>query len=114
MATRPCYNIREEEALESDFASVTTSSQIPNVSSYLDLSLAKEANGGLVSESPEVGLGEVHGIIETEDGVALIGKSFQVGLGLTKGRAGDSLLDRGESGSRGKESGKDGKLHFVI
>ena len=57
----------------------------PEISTYsnaamLDLGVAEEANGGLVALSPEIGLGEVEGIVEANNGVELLGESLEVGL----------------------------------
>jgi len=48
--------------------------------SVLDLSMTEESNGGLIGLSPELSLSEVKRIVESYDGVELLGKSLKVGL----------------------------------
>ena len=42
--------------------------------------MSEEANGGLVASTPEIGLSEVEGIVEANNGVELLGKGLEVGL----------------------------------
>ena len=46
----------------------------------LDLGVSQEADGGLVSSTPELSLGKVERIIEANDGVELLGESLKVSL----------------------------------
>ena len=46
----------------------------------LDLSVSQEANRCLVTSTPEIGLSEVEGIVETNDGVELLGKGLEISL----------------------------------
>ena len=46
----------------------------------LDLGVSQEADGGLVSSTPELSLGKVEGIIEANDGVELLGEGLEIGL----------------------------------
>ena len=46
----------------------------------LDLGMSQEANGGLVTSTPEISLGEVEGIVEANNGVELLGEGLEVGL----------------------------------
>ena len=48
--------------------------------SVLDLSMTEESNGGLVGSSPESSLGEVKRIVESNNGVQLLGKSLKISL----------------------------------
>jgi hypothetical protein len=80
---------------------------------YLDLGLAKEADGGLVSESVEIGFSEVQRIIELDNRVGLLGKSLQVSLGGTDRGGGSSLSGRSEGGGASGDRGKNkSRLHF--
>ena len=47
----------------------------------LDLGVSQEADGGLVSSTPEICLGKVEGIIEANNGVELLGEGLEIGLG---------------------------------
>ena len=47
----------------------------------LDLGVSQEADGGLVSSTPEISLGKVEGIIEANNGVELLGEGLEIGLG---------------------------------
>ena len=49
--------------------------------SVLDLRLTKESNGGLISKSPEVSLGQAHWVVELDNWVVLLCKGLQVSLG---------------------------------
>ena len=48
--------------------------------SVLDLRVTKETDGGFIRSSPEFGLGEVEGVIESNNRVELLGKSLKVSL----------------------------------
>jgi len=47
----------------------------------LDLGVSQEADGGLVSSTPEISLGKVERIIEANNGVEFLGEGLEIGLG---------------------------------
>lgn len=84
-------------------------------SAYLDLRVTKEANGGLVSESPEVLVRKVQRIIELDCWVGLCGDGFKVSLGSIKGTLGRRRGRRCEGSGASEKRGKDqGELHCQV
>lgn len=77
----------------------------------LDLRMPQEANGGLISLSPEIGLSQVQRIIEANDRVQLLGQNLEVSLRLRNGSRRAPSLAGGEGGSSGCKRGKYGSLH---
>mmetsp|Transcript_16187 Transcript_16187/g.25260 ORF Transcript_16187/g.25260 Transcript_16187/m.25260 type:complete len:257 (-) Transcript_16187:29-799(-) len=91
---------------------------VPNEGSHgntsvLDLGLTKEANGGLVTLSPEVSIGKAHGVEVVDDGVALGSDGLEVGLGLLHDNAGAGGGLGGSESGGGSQKGKGGgELHY--
>ena len=77
--------------------------------------MAQVTNGGFVGLTPELSLGEVERIIETDDGVEVLGQRLEVGLGfLNSNRYPRRFGGRGEGGGRsgkGEDGGSD--LHVL-
>ena len=115
IAIRPCCG-RDKTAkgLEYGFLDTTIAILAEQYIAYLDFGLTEEANCALVTPVVEVGLSEVHRVVELDDRVGLFGEGFQVGLGGTKG-LGCGLLGRGKGGNGGNRSGKEGgDLHLCL
>jgi hypothetical protein len=77
--------------------------------------VAQVSDRGFVGLTPELSLGEVERIVETEDGVEVLGQRLKVGLGLlNRNRCPSRLGGRGEGGGRSGK-GEDGGscLHVV-
>ena len=81
----------------------------------LDLGMTKESDGGFVSLSPEVGVGKRKRIVESYDGVKVLGQRFKVCLGFGKEGGGFSNIGWCECGGTGGNGGEDSgrKFHFV-
>mmetsp|Transcript_28060 Transcript_28060/g.64237 ORF Transcript_28060/g.64237 Transcript_28060/m.64237 type:complete len:231 (-) Transcript_28060:159-851(-) len=47
-----------------------------------DFGVANPSNGGLVGVSPEFSVRETDGVVESDDGVTLLGKDLEIGLGF--------------------------------
>ena len=79
----------------------------------LDLGLTEEANGGLVTLSPEVSISEAHGVEVVDDGVGLAGDGLEVSLGLLHDDVGASGGLGGGESRGGSQKGKGGgELHY--
>ncbi len=79
--------------------------------SVLDLGLTKPSDGGLISLSPEVLIGEGKRIIESDNGVEVLGKCLKVTLGGRKSLLAYRSGGRGEGGGTGEKGGDKSELH---
>ena len=79
-------------------------------SSVFDFGVTKESNCFFVGSSPEGSFSQVQWIVKAQHGIEVLGKRFQIGLGLLQRDrcAGVAVGGRCECGSRGGEGKKDG------
>ena len=77
--------------------------------------MSQESDGGFFALSPEFEFSEVERVPELDKRVEVLGKSFQVSLGLLDGSGSTRALSgRSECRSRGDEGGENSGLHCQI
>ena len=77
--------------------------------------MSQESDGGFFALSPEFEFSEVERIPELDKRVEVLGKSFQVSLGLLDGSGSTRALSgRSECRSRSDEGGENSGLHCQI
>jgi len=82
--------------------------------SVLDLGLTKESNGGFISLSPEILIGEGKRIVESYNRVGILGNALKVSPGGGKSSLGRGGGGRGECRGTSDEGGDKSELHVEI